>query len=145
MNTKMMHELKRFNYIATEIDAAYHKAAQKLGITDSAMMILYFVCDNGGSRMLSDICRLSGVSKQTINSALRKLETEGIVTLNASGGKKKTVTLTEAGKEYAKEKVLPIMKIENEIFSEWTKQQREMYLSLTQSFLDSFKEKISKL
>ena len=145
MNTKMMHELKRFNYIPTEIDAAYHKAAQKLGITDSAMMILYFVCDNGGSRMLSDICRLSGVSKQTINSALRKLETEGIVTLNASGGKKKTVTLTEAGKEYAKEKVLPIMKIENEIFSEWTKQQREMYLSLTQSFLDSFKEKISKL
>lgn len=145
MNTKMMHELKRFNYIATEIDAAYHKAAQKLGITDSAMMILYFVCDNGGSRMLSDICRLSGVSKQTINSALRKLETEGIVTLNASGGKKKTVTLTEAGKEYAREKVLPIMRIENEIFSEWTKQQREMYLSLTQSFLDSFKEKISKL
>lgn len=145
MNNEMMSELKKFNYIATEIDAMYHKAAQKLGISDSAMMILYFVCDNGGSCLLSNICRSSGVSKQTINSALRKLEAENIVTLNASGGKKKTVVLTEKGEKYADEKVIPIMKIENEIFSEWTEQQREQYISLTQSYLNSFKEKISKL
>lgn len=145
MDIKMMHELKRFNYIITETDAAYHRAAQKLGITDSAMMILYFAYDNGGSYPLSDICRLSGISKQTINSALRKLEAEGIVTLNAADGKKKNVILTEKGKEYANEKVIPIMKIENEIFNEWTEEQREQYISLAQSYLNSFKEKTSKL
>lgn len=143
--SRLIPELKRYNYIVTEIDAAYHKAAQKLGITDSAMMILYFVCDNNGKRLLSDICRLSGVSKQTVNSSLRRLEAEGIVTLDSSGGKKKMIVLTEKGKEYAEEKVIPIMKIENEIFSEWTKDEVELYLSLTKRYLNAFKDKTANL
>lgn len=143
--SRLIPEIRRHNYIVTEIDAAYHKASQKLGITDSAMMILYFVCDNNGKCLLSDICRLSGVSKQTINSSLRKLEADGFVTLDSSGGKKKMVVLTEKGKEYAEEKVIPIMEIENEIFSEWTKEEIEIYLSLTQRYLNAFKNKTANL
>ena len=40
--------LKRFNYLTAEINAAYHEAALLLGLSDSAMMVLYTICDSGG-------------------------------------------------------------------------------------------------
>ena len=143
--SRLIPEIRKHNYLVTEINAAYHKAAQKLGISDSAMIILYFVCDNNGKCLLNDICRLSGVSKQTVNSSLHKLEADGFVTLDSSGGKKKMVVLTEKGKKYAEEKVVPIMEIENEIFGEWKKEELDLYLSLSQRYLNAFKDKTSNL
>lgn len=145
MNTLVITELKRFNYLTSEIDAAYHAAARKLGLSDSAMLILYAVCANGGSCPLSDICRLSGTSKQTINSALRRLEAEGLLYLEASGGRKKQVCLTDAGQEKAKNTVARLIEIENELFGSWTPSERTTYLELTQRYLTSFQERIRKL
>lgn len=70
-------QMQRFNLLQSEIDTAYHDAALKLGRSDSAMLVLYTLCSGGGECMLGDIT--SGASKQTINSALRKLESEGII------------------------------------------------------------------
>lgn len=74
MTTSISEEMKRFNYLTNEIDAAYHEAAVKLGLSDSAMLILYTICNNGDTCLLHEITRLSGVCKQTVNSSLRKLE-----------------------------------------------------------------------
>ena len=129
----------------TETNAEYHHIAQKMGLSDSAMLILYSVCDNGGSCALSDICRYSGLSKQTIGTSLHKLIADGYAALDESHGKLKTVILTEKGTAFAEETVIPIMRIENEIFGEWSKSELETYLSLTQRFLDSFREKNAAL
>ena len=97
-----MHtDLKRFNCLTAEIDAVYHDAALRLGLSDSALMILYTVCTYGESCLLYDITRLSGVSKQTIHSALHKLADEGVVYLEPVSGRKKRVCLTETGKAFA--------------------------------------------
>ena len=64
-------EMRRFNYLLSETDAAYHEAALRLGMSDSTMQVLYAICNNGDSCPLSEICSQSGISKQTINSALR--------------------------------------------------------------------------
>ena len=34
-------QMKRFNLLLSEIDVAYHDAALRLGLSDSAMLILY--------------------------------------------------------------------------------------------------------
>ena len=86
-------QMKRFNLLTKEIDITYHDAALKLGMSDSAMVILYTVCSYGGECLLSDMT--SGVSKQTINSALRKLEADGVVRSEVFEGRKKKVYLTE--------------------------------------------------
>ena len=67
-------EMKRVNHLIGEIDAVYHEIAWKLGLSDSVFEILYTICNYGDSCMLKDIGRNCGLSKQTINSALRKLE-----------------------------------------------------------------------
>lgn len=145
MEVYMKDEMKRFNYLTAEIDAAYHEAALKLGLSDSAMQILYTICNNGEECLLNDIIHLSGISKQTVNSALRKLENEDVVYLEAFSGRKKKVCLTEKGKALVKNTVLQIIEIENEIFDSWTETERKIYIELTQKYLFSFKEKIKEL
>lgn len=138
-------KMKMFNHLWNEIDATYHEAALKLKLSDSAMIILYTICNNGDSCMIGDITRLSGISKQTINSSLRKLETDGIIYLELVGLRKKRVCLTEKGKCFAEDTVLKIINIENKIYNSWTKSELDLYLELTQRFLHDFENEIKKL
>lgn len=145
MESYATKEMQRLNYLMSETDAAYHEAAFRLGMSDSTMQILYAICNSGNSCLLSDICRLSGISKQTINSALRKLEEKGIVYLEASEGRKKRVCLTDKGRTLAEGTVVPLIEIENSILDSWPQEELEQYLELTRKYLASFREKIQKL
>lgn len=145
MNIHSSNELRRYNYLINEIKAAYHEISSTLGLSDSSMVVLYTVCDNGGSCMLKEIYRNSGISKQTINSALRKLESEDIIYLESAGMKKKKVCLTENGKSLSDHTAGKIIEMENAIFSSWTKEDVEKYLELTERYLLDLKASSSKL
>lgn len=138
-------EIKRFNHLIGEIDAVYHDMSLKLGLSDSAMHILYTICNNGESCPLQEICCLSGISKQTINSAIRKLEADEIVYLAQIDRKNKNVCLTEKGKTLAENTVLKIIKIENEIFASWSDDDVKKYLNLTEMYLCAVKDKAQKI
>ena len=97
MDNRTLEKLHRINYLIAETDALYHQASLKLGISDSAMRVLYTVYDCGGSCQLSDIYKRSGISKQTVNSALRKLEADGVIYLKPEAGRGKRVRLTSSG------------------------------------------------
>lgn len=144
MNAYSSKDLKRYNYLAGEIEAAYHEINMKLKMSDSAMIILYAICDQGGSCLLRDICRSFGISKQTINSALRKLEAEGVVYLENADAKNKRVCLTEQGKSLADRSARRIIEMENDIFSSWPEQDVKKYLELTERYLHDFRERIGK-
>lgn len=137
--------MRRLNHLMSETDAAYHEAALRLGLSDSTMQILYTLCDRGGDCPLGEIRVLSGVSKQTLNSALRKLEEEGTVYLEGMDGKRKRVCLTEQGKELAQRTVVRIMEIENGILDSWPREHVEQYLELTRKYLIMFREKTREL
>lgn len=137
-------ELKRYNYLSSEIAASYHEISSKLGLPDSSMIVLYTIFDNGGSCLLRDIVHNSGISKQTVNSALRKLEVEGIIYLEPAGAKNKTVCLTEQGKALADRTAGQIIAIENDIFSSWSPDDVEKYLALTERYLQDFRSSIEK-
>ena len=79
-----MHYLKanQYTYLAGEINALYHEAAVKTGVSDSVQNILYVICEKGDRCLQSEISKLTGISRQTINSAIHKLEKEGIITLD---------------------------------------------------------------
>ena len=138
-------EMQRFNYLCGETDAAYHEAALRLGLADSTLQVLYAICNSGDSCLLSDICRVLGISKQTINSALRKMEGEGLIYLETAGGKKKRVCLTESGKELAQRTAVRVIEIENDIFNSWSKEELEIYLELAGRYLEAFRERVRKL
>lgn len=145
MKNLVNKELKQFNLLVSEINSVYHEAALKNKLSDSSMIILYTICNFGEECLLSHIVQASGTSKQTINSALRKLEAEDILYLKKAGGRNKKVCLTEKGKEFVKKAIIPVLHIENEIFDTWSPEEKEFYLELTKRYLTTFKEKVKEL
>lgn len=145
MKNTLTKELRRFNYIVGGIDQLYHEAALKLGLSDSALAVLYTICGEGKPCPISLICRFAGMSKQTVNSALRKLENDGVIRLDAVDGKQKSAVLTDKGKKLADATVSKIIAAENRIFESWTEQERTEYIHLTQKYLNEFRNEIDKL
>lgn len=145
MSYDLSGKLKRYNYLNGELEATYHEMAMKLGLSDSAMRILYAICDNGADCPLQKIRRLSGLSKQTVNSALRKLEQDGIVYLESLGSKNKNVLLTESGRLLAKQTAGRILALENDIFASWPPEDVEKYISLTEAYLCDLRRKACDL
>lgn len=137
--------IHRINYLSVEMDALYHQAALRLGLTDSAMLVLYHLYDSNGSCLLSDIYKQSGVSKQTVNSAIRNLEKDGIIRLEQKNGKMKIVHLTENGKKYVDKTVAYVFKAESAAYSTWTENEIEIYTHLMEKYVESFREQINTL
>ena len=93
------NNILRLMRMSGELDSLFHEAAFRLGQSDSSMKILYIVFTNGGRCELSEVCSHSGIRKQTINSALRKLEKDNFIQLKKTDTKHKTVILTETGRQ----------------------------------------------
>lgn len=136
--------MKRLNHLITETDAAYHDLALQLGLSDSAMSILYTVCNEGEPCPLRTVCRLTGKSKQTLNSALRKLEAEGILELYTESGRGKNIRLTEKGRALAAVTAERMIETENKILDAWPEEDVERFLLLTEKYLLAFREKTSQ-
>lgn len=143
--TQQSKQLRRFNRLVGETDAVYHELANRLGLSDSAFQILYTLRAEGGACPLRDICTFSGLTKQTVNSALRKLEAEGSVMTESSGARHKTVTLTTKGAELAEKTVAKVIEIENEILSSWPAEDLEKYIRLTEEFLVSVRARAQEV
>lgn len=138
--------LKRLNHLQCETGVTYHEMSAVFGQSDSTMQILYTICDAGGeSCLLRDICRLTGLHKQTINSALRKLEEEEILFLESVGRKNKRVCLTEKGKELAAQTAGKVIEAENRIFAEWGPEVAEQYLALNERYLECLRKELKRV
>ena len=144
MEKSSLSSLKRYNHLVGEIDAVYHEASLKLGMSDSVSKILYTICNVGSSCLLHDICKQAGLSKQTVHSAIRNLEAKEMVTLELVGGKSKKVCLTEKGEIFAQKTARRLIDMENSILSSWPKEDVQTYLELTERFLVDLKECVDK-
>ncbi len=138
-------ELRNINYMTSEIDGLYHEAAVKMGVSDSVQSILYVLCTVNYRCLQSEIYKQAGISRQTINSAIRRLEEDGLVYLEPGHGRNTIVCLTEQGIRFARERIEPLYRIENEIFSEWEPQDVKDYLRLIRYYRDALKEKLNTL
>ncbi len=145
MDSINQSETRRYNRLISEIDEVYHAVALRQGFSDSAMAILYVLQDNDGQCRLADLVKLSGVNKQTINSALRKLEKDEILYLESAGGKSKRVCLTRKGFDTVHETVEKVIEVEKKIYSSWTREEWEMYVELTERYLEMLREEMKEL
>ena len=137
--------MHRINCLNADMNSVYHQAALRFGMTDSAELILYSVHENDGRCPISRICSETGISKQTLNSALRKLENEGVIYLEPNGGKTKTICLTEQGTEYVKNTIGRLFNAECNIFGSWTEDEINEFLRLSEKYNSDLKKQVAKL
>ena len=141
--TKQNQTMQQYNAIYSETTNEYHELNRRLGLSDTESIILYAVSldENVSQRA---ICGLSGLSKQTINSAVKKMIREGILE-SLSGRKNEKLVPTVKGNKIIEEKVNVIVDIENRILQSWTEEEKEIFLELSKRFLNSLKEECDKL
>lgn len=141
----MKVELKEFNNISGKISSAYHEAALKMGITDSERDILYVLFDNGSGCNQSVLYRETGMTRSTVNTAIRKLERAGILYLTAGVGKNTRVVLTEKGETFLERTIKKLVEIENNIYKHWTSEERRIFIELNQRYADELSRDIQNL
>ena len=145
MNTHCGDEFDRYNHLVNELGSVYHNASVKLGLSDSALQILYTLYTSGGQCLLGDMLRWTGMSKQTANSSLRNLEAQGALRAEDAGGRKKMLILTESGEQLAKRTAGRLLAAERAVFDSWPGEDRQRFLALTQRFLTALAEQVEAM
>ena len=91
-------KMAAFNAVFDENDQIYRAAAKAFGLPECAFWILYALRESEGAMTQSRLCALLCQPKQTVNSSLKKLEADGVLTLCcAENGRGKPVSLTARG------------------------------------------------
>ena len=146
MNREEIQEkIYRINCLTEETDSIYHQAAVQFGLSDSSLLIFYMLYTNKGQCRLSDLYMVSGTSKQTVNSAIRKMEKKELLYLTPGSGRNTQVFLTEKGKKLMEDTVYRVIEIENEIYNGWTPEERELFMKLNRDFAEKLSDKVKKL
>lgn len=144
-NQNPSHEAsRRFTYLMNQIDELYHKVNAKSAISDSVSWILYCLYDMGGPCNQSEFTRLYGISRKTINSAISKLESLGLVKRTTGDGRNVIVSLTEEGLALAEKSVEPIIGAENSVFDSWTQEESNQFFSLMEKYKSALEKQFKE-
>lgn len=129
-----------------EWSSIYRKYATKKGVPESRFQIMYSVYVSGDGITQTDICDGWSAPLQTINSCLKQMEKEGVITLyvDSDNRRKKRVRLTPEGEKIAAELVEPIMQAENASFSALTPAEQAQLLELTKRQLTVLKKLVDE-
>ena len=139
MNYTQSRELKENNRIYREMESIYHEICVKAGISDTDFSIVEF--EDGCCQR--EIAKQYSISRQTVNSSVKKLVQNGCVVLESGKGHDKQIVLTEKGKAMAKQKIIPVM--EAGVFMHMTEEERKKLLRLNAKYMEIFRQKVGEL
>lgn len=138
-------EVHQINYLSSEMESLYHQASLKLGMSDSVSIVLYTIYDAGEDCLLRDIYQKSGISKQTVNSAIRALEADGVLYLEQHTGRSKKVFLTGKGRDYVERTAAKLYEAEAQAFGSWPQEEIAAYIRLMGKYVDCLRQQVEKL
>lgn len=136
---------REMNIILENIDVYYHEAAQKFGLSDAEFEVLYIMFQSDEYIPQKRIYQETGKSRSTINSAVKKMESEGILKLKALDGKSVQVKLTDKGKEFANNTVAKVVEIENKIYDSWSEEEKKTMLRLNRNFMEQLAKEVANI
>lgn len=137
--------LKEYNHIYKEANDIYHEIARKLQLSDSALDIFYTIFEMGDNCLQRDICKASCMPKQTVNSSIRKLQTDGYLTLSPGKGRSMHIHLTPSDQKLIQEKLVPLIRIENDAFEDMTVEECEQLIHLNAKYNQALRSRLSNL
>jgi DNA-binding MarR family transcriptional regulator len=138
--------LKQYNDITKENDELYREAAKKFGLSVCEFWILYFLRVEYAKPMQSEICSSFYLPKQSIHSALKKLEADGYIMQTAGGNKRsKRILLTKQGEILCGKTVDHIVKAEKEALGSLSEKEQEIFMDLFEKYTGQFKKNMQTI
>lgn len=147
MKDPIAAQLAAFNQLYKEMDEIYHVYAKEQGISDTVFWILYSLYDNNSSYIQKELCSEWHYPPQTVNSALKSLEKQGIISLEAVPGNKKNklVSLTEHGLTLTQRVIARLTDAERNAILSMTADERRTLLSLTEKYTEFLRRHVRRI
>lgn len=142
------NSLTQYNNLYKEADGVYHLLARHYKLSDCAFWILYTLRESEHTAYTQkDICSLLHLSKQTINSALKKLESENIIRLEPmpDDQRNKQLFLTDKGREFTGQTVDNILLMDQNAFDCFSAEERALFLQLMQKYVHQLRNEAEKI
>lgn len=117
------------NHVWREYMGIYDATAQQVGIPSSVLDSLYMLYLEDGITQ-KDICNRACLSKQTVHSAVMRLEKDGLVRAKRGKGRSVLLFLTDAGRIEAKRIVRPIVEAEIRAYDTLTPEEFNQLISM---------------
>lgn len=134
------NRLQEYNSIMKENDNIYRVLAKRMGLSECGFWILYMLRTDYTEPVQSEICNCLYGPKQTVNSALKKMEAEGIIELiPGTDRRSKKILLTEQGTKLCENTVDRVIGIELQALNHLTEKEQEQFMTLFRKYTDSLK------
>ncbi len=138
-------KLKELNMIMEKTDSLYHKVSKKLGLSDAQFNILYMIYEKGEGCSQNEFCDSYGMSKTTVNTAVKNMEKEGYIILKSIDGRRMGIYLSDSGKEIIKNTIEKVIAVENKIYDSWTDEERQLIIRLNRDYNRKLEELLKEL
>ena len=130
-----------WNGIIKENDDIYRNLARIFGLSECSFWILYTLRTNDTALAQSEVCAYMYQPKQTVNSALKKMESEGYLKLEkGKDHRSKQISLTAGGIRLCERTVDRIIESERGALGRMTAEEQEMFLSLFHKYTDLLRQ-----
>lgn len=138
-------KLYEYNNVLKSIDDCYRNIAKRYGFSEAAFWTLYTLRMEPGNITQSDVCTVLYQPKQTVNSALKKLESEGYITLTPSGAHTKNISLTKSGTKLCEQTVDKVIEAECAALGNMTDEESENMTALMKLYSVLLKSQTAKI
>ena len=139
--------LLRYNRTFKQTNEIYARLARAYGLSESAFWILYLMREGEREYAQSEIGRALLISRQTVNSALKNLQSAGYVWLEPAvgDGKKKWLRLTEAGERFARQTIDRVLEMEMRALEKFSPEDRELFLTLNERYVHQLRQQTGEM
>jgi len=142
MDFKVDDRVKLLNSMLSEVDNLYQTLLITKNISDSEYIVMFAILSLGEGCLQKDIAENGFMSKKTINSTIKKLQKEDLITLQAGKYPNMHIYLTPKGKDYIKKNVIPIIEVENTVLNHMPKEAFEILVGGYSKYIASFREHV---
>ncbi len=144
LKCKINEKVKYLNNMLCEIDNLYQSLLINKGLSDSEYVVLFSILELGEGCLQKDIANNSYINKKTINSTIKKLEKNGLITLKAGKYPNMHIYLTQNGRNYINDNIIPIIEVENKVMESVLDKEFESLTNTYSKYIKIFKEEVKK-
>ena len=141
-------QMAQFNTSLQTIEKIYEDYAKSVGLTYMSLTVLHIICDCSVNEQCTQklITEKSHYNKQVVNVIIKGFYEKGYILLEElkEDRRNKKIVLTEKGKNYAKEILLPLWEIEEQALSVLKDSERVHLLDMLARCADGYKDAFAK-
>ena len=134
-----------FNRIIKDAESIYADYAAASGVSSTVLCVLYSIYTLNQPCTQTQLAEDWGIPRQTINSCLKALESDGRITLEFGEGnrKSKQIRLTASGEMLAQRVIVPLIHAENAALQSLTEEEQRLYVQISRKHNALLRELLS--